>query len=133
MFLLTAKKKFIRNLTILTLIISALTVLIFELFFPERYFVCYPCIPIFFYLFGVFFINVSLFIYRNDEKKLMPVLLIFRGLKMFLSLIAVVACGYIARHHVMSFGLIIAAYYLIYLVFEACFFFQLEIEMKNKE
>ena len=133
MFLLTAKKKFIRNITILTLVLSALTVLIFELFFPERYFVCYPCIPLCFYLFGVLFINVSLYVYQHDESKLLPVLLVFRGLKIFFSLIAVVACGVLARHHVMSFGLILAAYYLIYLVFEACFFFQLEMEMKKKE
>ena len=133
MFLLTAKKKFIRNITILTLVISAVTVLIFEMFFPEQYFVCYPCIPLYFYLFGVFFINVSLFVYKHDESKLLPIFLIFRSLKMFLSLMAVVACGFIARHHVMSFGLIFAAYYLIYLVYEACFFFQLEMEMKKKE
>ena len=133
MFLLTAKKRFIRNLTILTIVISALTVLIFEMFFPERYFVCYPFIPLYFYLFGVFFINVSLFVYQHDEHKLMPIFLIFRGLKMFLSLIAVVACGFVARHHMVSFGLIFAAYYLVYLVYETCFFFRMEMELKNKE
>ena len=131
MDLLPSKKKFIRNLTILTLGISACTILIFQLFFPDQYFVCYPFIPLFFYLFGWCFINMFLYVYQHDESKVMPLLLLCRGLKFFLSLVAVIICGYIARMYLLSFGLVMASYYLIYLIFETCFFFQVEMELKK--
>ena len=130
MNLLTAKRKFIRNLTILTLGISALTILIFQLFFLEHYFVCYPFIPLYFYLSGLIFGHVFTFVYRYDEKKILPAFLVFRGIKFFLTLTIVVVCGFVARQHIIGFGLIIAAYYLIYLIFETYFFFRLESETK---
>ena len=132
MFLLAAKKKVIRNLTILTLGITALTVLFFQLFFPERYFVCYPFIPLYFYLSGIIYINVSLFVYRHDDNKLLSVTLICRGVKFFLSLIAIAICGVLAREQVMAFGLTFIIYYLVFLVFETCFFFHMEMKLNNK-
>ena len=130
MNLLTAKKKFIRNLTILTLGISVFTMLIFQLFFPEHYFVCYPFIPLYFYLSGLIFSNVFTFVYRYDEKKVLPAFLVFRGIKFFLTLSSVIVCGFVARQHIVGFGLIIAAYYLIYLIIETYFFFRVESETK---
>ncbi len=132
MNLLTAKKKFIRNLTILTLGISVLTVLIFQQFFPEHYFVCYPFIPLCFYLLGLIMGCVFTFVYQHDEHKILPVLLVFKGIKFFFVLTAIVVCGFVARQHIVSFGLVIVAYYLIYLVFETYFFFRLESEMKQQ-
>ena len=133
MNLLTVKKKFIRNLTILTIGVTVLTILVFRQFFPERYFVCYPFIPLYFYLFGLIYGYVFPFIYQYSENKVLPVFLVFRGINFFLSIAAVVGCGLIAPHHIVSFGIIYAVYYLIYLGLETYFFFQLESEMKQKK
>ena len=131
MNLLTIKKKFIRNLTILTLGIAAFTLLIFQLFFPEHYFVCYPFIPLYFYLWGLIIGYVYVFVYNNfDEKKILPAFLIFKGIKFILSLTVVVICGLVARQHIVSLGLIFAIYYLVYLILETYFFFRLESEIK---
>ena len=132
MNLLTVKKKFIRNLTILSLGIVALTLLLFHMFFPEHYFVCYPFIPLYFYLMDLVFGYVFTFVYYYDESKVLPAFLVFRGIKFFLSVAAVIACGFLASQHIFSFGLITAAYYLIYLALETHFFFQLEAEMKKQ-
>ena len=58
MFLLKAKKVFIKKMTILTLILSVVIGLIYHLFIPDRYFPWFPAIPVFFYLFGLFYINM---------------------------------------------------------------------------
>ena len=133
MNILTVKKKFIRNLTILTCGIFVFTILIFQLFFPEHYFVCYPFIPLYFYLFGLLFGYVFSFVYQYNEKKVLPMLLVFRGIKFFLTLVAVIGCGIVARHHIISFGLIVGIYYLIYLAIETYFFFCMETEIKHKK
>ena len=133
MFLLTIKKKFIRNLTILTLGMSLLTYLMFRLFLSEQNIVCYLFIPLCFYIFGLLFINVFTFVYQHDESKVLPVFLVCRGIKFILSLTAVVVCGFVARSHIVSFGLTFTVYYLIYLAFETYFFFRLESEMKVKK
>ena len=132
MFLLTAKKKFIRNLTILTLGISVLTLLVFHMFFREYYFVCYPFIPLYFYLCGLLFIHVSLFVYRYNEDKILSTVLLYRGIKFFFSIVAVVACGLVDRKHIVSLGLVFVVYYLAYLAFETCFYVRLEQEKKQK-
>ena len=130
MFLLTAKKKFIRNLTILTLGITALVVLVFQLFFPERYFVCFPFIPLYFYLFGLCYINVFMLVYRHDGSKLVPLFLLCRGIKMVLSILVLIISGALARQHLLAIAIAFAVYYLISLVFETRFFFRLELKLK---
>ena len=130
MFLLTAKKKFIRNLTILTFGISALAVLIFQLFFPERYFVCFPLIPLYFYLFGLGYIHVFMLVYRRDGSKLVPLFMLCRGIKMLLSVLILLVCGVAAPQHLLSVAFTFGSFYLISLVFETKFFFRLELKMK---
>ena len=48
MFLLKAKKVFIKKMTILTLILSIVIGLIYHLFIPDRYFPWFPAIPVFY-------------------------------------------------------------------------------------
>lgn len=133
MLLLTTKKKFIRNLTILTLGMSLLTYLMSHLFFLEQNAVCYLFIPLCFYVFGLLFVNVFTFVYQHDEGKVLPVFLVCRGIKFFLSLTAVAVCGLVARRYLVGFGLVLTVYYLVYLVFETYFFFRMESELKVKK
>lgn len=131
MNLLTVRKKFFRNLSILTLGITALAILLFRVFFPEHYFVSFPFIPLYFYLFGLLIGYVFTFVYHADEKKVLPTFLVCRGIKFFFSMLAVIVCGLVAREQIFSFGLTFAVYYLIYLILETYFFFRLESEMKQ--
>ena len=132
MFLLTAKKKFIRNITLLTLGISAIFGLIFWLLIPQWYFVCFPAIPIYFYLFGLFYINMFQFAFKHDRSKLVPMFLLCKGIKLFVSLIVLLCYGVLAREQFIAFTTAFGTYYLIYLIFETGFFGGLEMKLKKK-
>ena len=56
MFLLAVKRKYIISLTILMVVLSWGGALVFHTLLPRYYFAWYPSIPIFFYLFGLFYI-----------------------------------------------------------------------------
>ena len=131
MFLLTAKKKFIRNITLLTLGISAFCGLIFWLLIPEWYFVCFPGVPIYFYLFGLFYINMFQFVFRHEGGKLVPMFLLCKGIKLFFSLIILLCYGVLAREQFVPFAAVFGLYYLFYLIFETGFFLGLEMKLKN--
>ena len=64
MFLLTVKKKFIKELTVIGIVLTTLVAVVYHLFIPDRYFLWFPAIPIFFYLFGLFYIEMFAFNYR---------------------------------------------------------------------
>ena len=62
MFLLTVRKKFIKELTLIGVVLTGLVAIVYHLFIPERYFLWFPAIPIFFYLFGlhsILFVQLS--------------------------------------------------------------------------
>ena len=48
MFLLTVRKKFIKELTVIGVVLTGLVAIVYHLFIPERYFIWFPAIPIFF-------------------------------------------------------------------------------------
>ena len=64
MFLLTVRKKFIKELTVIGVVLTGLVAIVYHLFIPERYFLWFPAIPIFFYLFGLLYIAFFSFSYR---------------------------------------------------------------------
>ncbi len=133
MFLLTVKKKFIRNITLLTLGLSAICGLIFWLFIPQWYFVCLLAIPVYFYLFGLFNINLVQFVFRHDGGKLVPAFLLCKGIKLFASLIFLLFFGVLFRSQFIPFAVVFAVFYLIYLVFETHFALILEIKLRKRK
>lgn len=54
MYLKTVKKKFIEELTVASIVLTAGMGLIFHFVIPTWYFVWFPIIPVFFYLFGFY-------------------------------------------------------------------------------
>ena len=70
MFLLTVRKKFIKELTVIGVVLTGLVAIVYHLFIPERYFLWFPAIPIFFYLFGLLYIAFFSFSYRLGLEKL---------------------------------------------------------------
>jgi len=68
MFLLAVKRKFIISLTILMVVLSWGGALVFHTLLPRYYFAWYPSIPIFFYLFGLFYIFMFGCCYRSAKN-----------------------------------------------------------------
>ena len=53
MFLTTVKKKFIGELSVGGIVLTAVVALAYRFFMPEWYFAWFPLIPVFFYLFAL--------------------------------------------------------------------------------
>ena len=70
MSLLAVKRKFIISLTILMVVLSWGGALVFHTLLPRYYFAWYPSIPIFFYLFGLFYIFMFGYCYRVSPQKM---------------------------------------------------------------
>ena len=84
MFLLAVKRKFIISLTILMVVLSWGGALVFHTLLPRYYFAWYPSIPIFFYLFGLFYIFMFGCCYRVSPQKMVAVYLVAKVTKMML-------------------------------------------------
>ena len=107
--------------------------LILERGFVGVYFKAYPFIPIYFYAIGLFSIYIfDVCRYRAPQKMLMIYLAIKSG-KMILSVfVAVVLCMFM-QEHVKAFLLTFISFYLLYLIFETCFFAHFEMNLKQKK
>lgn len=105
MFLLTIRKKFIRELTLIGVVLTALVAVVYHIFIPERYFLWFPAIPIFFYLFGLFYIEMFSFYYRMGLEKLVMCYLSCKVLKFILSALILVAYAFLIGHEVVAFML----------------------------
>ena len=86
MYLLKVRKRFLLAHTFFSLMVGVGGAALFHAFFPQWYFSAYPLIPVFFYLFGCFYIFMFEFVYRRMPDKMIIVYLIAKFLKMMLSI-----------------------------------------------
>ena len=133
MFLLKAKRKFIKNMTILTLVLSAVIGLVYHLFIPDKYFPWFPAIPVFFYLFGLFYINMFSLAYRLGEDKMVPLFLVCKGTKFLVSVLIVVIYCFAVRHEILAFVATFLVFYISFLIFETVYFTNIELRLKKKK
>ena len=133
MFLLKAKRKFIKNMTILTLVLSVVIGLVYHLFIPDKYFPWFPAIPVFFYLFGLFYINMFSLAYRLGEDKMVPLFLVCKGTKFLVSVLIVVIYCFAVRHEVLPFIVTFMVFYISFLIFETVYFTNIELRLKKKK
>ena len=133
MFLLKAKKVFIKKMTILTLVLSVVIGLVYHLFIPDRYFPWFPAIPVFFYLFGLFYINMFSLAYRLGEDKIVPLFLVCKGTKFMVSILIVSVYFFAVRHEVLPFIATFLVFYVSFLVFETVYFTNIELRLKKKK
>lgn len=131
MFLLAAKRKFIISLTILMVMLSWGGALVFHTLLPKYYFAWYPSIPIFFYLFGLFYIVMFRYCYRVSPQKMVALYLVAKVTKMLLSVLIMAIYAVGVAHQVVSFIGTYMAFYVIFLIFETRFFFHFEIKYKS--
>ena len=121
MFLLKAKRIFIKKMTILTLVLSVVIGLIYHLFIPDRYFPWFPAIPVFFYLFGLFYINMFSLAYRLGEDKMVPLFLVCKGTK------------FLVQHEIVAFFATFLVFYISFLIFETVYFTNIELRLIKKK
>ena len=95
MLLKAIKKKFIQELTGTGLILTIGTLLFFHFFFPERYFQWFPLIPVFFYVFGLFYIYMFEFSCQLGADKIAMTYLICKVLKFILSALVLIFYGFV--------------------------------------
>lgn len=125
MFLLTVRKKFIKELTVIGVVLTGLVAIVYHLFIPERYFLWFPAIPIFFYLFGLLYIAFFSFSYRLGLEKLTMTYLVCKVLKFILSAFVLIFYGFVIRHEVVAFIATFMFFYFAFLIFETRFSFAL--------
>ena len=116
MLLKAIKKKFIQELTGTGLILTIGTLLFFHFFFPERYFQWFPLIPVFFYVFGLFYIYMFEFSCQLGADKIAMTYLICKVLKFILSALVLIFYGFVIEDEV---GAFVAAFVFFFLRFEA--------------
>ena len=105
--------------------------LVFHTLLPEYYFAWYPSIPIFFYLFGLFYIVMFGYCYRVSPQKMVAVYLVAKVTKMMLSILIMSVYAVAVAHQVLSFIGTYMVFYIIFLIFETRFFFHFEIKHKS--
>lgn len=133
MFLLTVKKKFIRELTVIGIILTGAVVLVYHMFIPEKYFLWFPAIPIFFYLFGLFYIYMFAFNYRLGLDKIAMTYLVCKALKFILSALLLMFYGFVVGHEVIAFFATFICFYFAFLIFETRFFLRFEAKLKLRK
>ncbi len=121
------KRTFIICLTLITVIFGMGGALVLKSWLPEQYPAAYPCISIFFYLYGLLFI----FIYGLFPNKRLEIQILGKGIKLLFGLLFVVAYAQIVGLQVKAFILLFLCYYFIYLIFESAFFMKYEMEVKK--
>ena len=130
MLLKAIKKKFIQELTGIGLILTIGTLLFFHFFFPERYFQWFPLIPVFFYVFGLFYIYMFEFSCQLGADKIAMTYLICKVLKFILSALVLIFYGFVIEDEVGAFVAAFVFFYFAFLVFETRFFLRFEAKLK---
>lgn len=133
MFLLTIRKKFLRELTLIGIVLTAFVAVVYHMFIPDRYFLWFPAIPIFFYLIGLFYIAMFSFYYRLGLDKLVMCYLTCKVLKFILSALILIAYALLIRHEVVAFMLTFVFFFFAFLIFETRFFLWFETKLKNSK
>lgn len=131
MDLSSVKKTFIVRLTLVGAVLTAVTALVYHLFIPERYFLWFPAIPVFFYLFGLFYI--AMFEFARSQGNIIMAYMVCKVLKFILSICVMLIYGFAVRHEVLAFIATFAAFYFAFLIFETQFFLTFEAELKKQK
>ncbi len=133
MFLLTARRKYIRQILILIVVLTIIVGAVYYFFIPHRYFVMFPIIPAFFLLYGFFNISMFSLAFRMGEGKMVPMFLLNKIIKLFASIFIVILYCLIVRHEIISFIMAFMAYYIPFLIVETAYFVKIEIILKRKK
>lgn len=127
------KRNYLLQMALLTLLIGGIGGGIYFYCFPHHYFGGYPLIPVFFFGFGVFSINMIEMVRRHSPQRLLQIYLLIRVMRMLLSIILMVVYCLAVHEDRKAFLLTFIANYLIYLIYDSWFFYCFELNKKLKK
>jgi hypothetical protein len=125
------KRLFLAVLVAFVLILGWLGWWILQHFFKEFYFVSYPLIPSFFFVWGIVFINVLVKSDKTNPRRLANIYMILKLIKIFLSLIIVAIYLFTVKSFIREFSLVFVSYYIINIGVETYFFYRTEQHIKK--
>ena len=127
------KRNFLGFLTLFTLLTGGAGALILHLLEPGHYFGGYPLIPIYFFIFGVFYIYMFDACRLHAPEKMVMLFLASKVLKLIVSVFLMVIYCVAVPDSAVEFLLTFMAFYLGYLIYESWFFFVFEWNRKIKK
>ena len=128
------KRNFLGYLSILTLVGGGLGALALALSWnPDIISRGYPLIPVYFYIFGVFYIYMFDACRRHAPEKMVMLFLVAKVLKMIVSVFLLIIYCVAVPDSAIEFLLTFLAFYLGYLIYESWFFFVFEWNQKLKK
>lgn len=126
MLQLTGEKKAIIGLTVVTAVLSGAGAILLPAIVPEYTWEWYPYIPIFFYLFSLFYISIFKFSHRVPPSMGIIVLLGAKMIKMLVSVAIMAVYAFAIKTERLLFIGTYMVFYFIFLILETYFFFRYE-------
>lgn len=127
------KKKFLVWETLLAIISGVGVGLFIKLVFPEHYFPWYPAIPVYFYIFGWYYIMMFDNCRKYTPDKTLSIYMGMKVVKMLLSLLVLLFYILFVKVHKEDFVLTFFFFYLLSLTYESSFFYLFEANLKKKK
>lgn len=104
-----------------------------ELFFPGHYFKWYPAIPVYFYIFGWYYIYMFDMCRKYSPNKMLSVYMGMKFVKMVLSMVFILLYILLIKVQKEDFVLTFFLFYLFTLLHESIFFYIFEQNLKKKK
>lgn len=127
------KRNFICLNTLFSILSGGAGAVILHIALPGHYFGGYPFIPVYFYLFGLFSIQMFDVCRRHAPQKLLLLYMAIKVIKMIFSLLLLVIYCIAVGEEIKAFLLTFVSFYLLYLIYETWFFFSFELNLKRKK
>jgi len=100
--------------------------------YPTETFTWYPYIPGVFFLMGISLIIILARNYKKEAKKLVNLYMILKLVKLVIAMTYILGFYFIVRDNLRVFGLVFAAYYVIYIGCEFYIFYSIEKQIKKE-
>lgn len=127
------KRKFLVYLTFITVLAGVAGALVLHYVDPGHYFGGYPLVPVYFFLYGVFYIYMFDACRRHAPQRMVMLFMGMKVMKFILSVFMLIVYCVVVPDSAVTFLLTFVAFYLIYLMYESWFFFVFEWNKKLKK
>lgn len=133
MSLSITKRNYLLHTALLTILIGGIGGWIYFSIFPHHYFGGYPLIPVYYFVFGAFMINMVESCRHRMPGRLLQIYLLIRVMRMLVSILVMLIYCISVRQEAKEFLLTFILNYVIYLTYDTWFFFTFEANRKLKK